>query len=196
MVHDEEEWDMLAPVLPATPPDGWTLDNLPPDLPAHTELIRGTLVMSPQKAWHSRAVVRLFNALDRSAPEQYVVEREMAIRRSARSAPEPDVSIVHAKAYDPDKCFYLPEEVLLVAEVVSPESEERDREDKPMLYAAMGIPTFWLVERGRDKVPIVHEHHLYGGSYRLMRSHIDRLVTDRPFDIDIPLVDPTAAPTR
>jgi hypothetical protein len=47
MTRDEEEWDMFTPVPPTTPPDGWTLDNLPPDLPQHTELIRGTLVASP-----------------------------------------------------------------------------------------------------------------------------------------------------
>lgn len=187
---------MYAPVLPATPPDGWTLDNLPSDLPAHTELIRGTLVMSPQKSWHSRAVMKLFNALDLSSPAQYVVEREMAVRRSPRSAPEPGLSVVHADAFDRDKSIYLPQEVVLAAKIISPESEEWDREDKPNIYAAMGIPVFWLIERGGDDAPIVHEHHLYGGSYRLMRTHVGRLVTGTPFDIDIPLVDPTAAQNR
>jgi Uma2 family endonuclease len=191
MMHDEEEWDMLAPVLPATPPDGWTLDNLPSDLPAHTELIRGTLVMSPQKAWHMAVVDALKNLMVGQCPGQFVVQREMAVRRSSRSAPEPDLSIVHAEAFDWDKTIYRPEEVVLVAEVISPESEERDREDKPTLYAAMGIPTFWLVERGKDHAPLVHEHHLYGCSYRLMRTHADRLVTDRPFPLDVPLEAPT-----
>jgi hypothetical protein len=34
MTQDEEDSDLLAttPVPPATPLDGWTLDNLPPDL--------------------------------------------------------------------------------------------------------------------------------------------------------------------
>jgi hypothetical protein len=43
MMQDSEEWDMLdvAPTLPGTPADGWTLHNLPADLPKHTELIRG-----------------------------------------------------------------------------------------------------------------------------------------------------------
>jgi Uma2 family endonuclease len=36
--------------------------------------------------------------------------------------------------------------VLLVAEVVSEESAERDRKRKPQLYAKAGIPHFWLVE--------------------------------------------------
>jgi Uma2 family endonuclease len=124
-------------------------------------------------------------------PDQYVVEREMAVRRSSRSAPEPDLAIIHASAFDLDKNIYLPEEVLLAGEVISPESEERDREDKPVMYAMTGIPTYWLIERGDDNAPVVHEHYLYAGVYRPMKTHTGRLKTEVPFPIDIPLVVPT-----
>lgn len=192
MAPEEEDWDMIAPTLPLTPPDGWTLDNLPSNLPKHTELIRGSLVMSPLKQWHMAVMDMLKALLREKCPEQFVVQREMAIKRSTRSAPEPDLSIVKASAAaDWDRSIYLPEDVLLAAEVISPESEERDREDKPFIYGAMGIPTFWLIERGADFAPIVHEHRLYAGSYRLMRTHNGRLATDTPFPIDIPLDPPT-----
>ena len=193
MMQDREEWDMLdvAPTLPGTPPEGWTLDNLPADLPKHTELIRGALIMSPQKAWHMAVVDALKLLISEQCPSEYSVQREMAIRKSLRSAPEPDLSIVRASAVDWDKSIYLPDEVLLVAEVISPESEERDREDKPSLYGAMGISTFWLIECSGDYAPIVHEHHLINGAYRLMATHINRLVTGVPFPIDIPLTVPT-----
>lgn len=192
MAPEEEDWDMIAPSLPLTPPDGWTLDNLPSNLPKHTELIRGSLVMSPQKAWHMFTIRLLERLLVAQAPSEYVILREMAVKRSARSAPEPDLSIVKASAAaDWDRSIYLPEDVLLAVEVISPESEERDREDKPFIYGAMGIPAFWLIERGADFAPIVHEHRLRAGSYRLMRTHIGRLATDTPFSIDIPLEAPT-----
>lgn len=178
---------MYAPVLPATPPDGWTLENLPPDLPKHTELIRGALIMSPQKSWHAWVIVKLFNALDAAAPEEYLVEHEMAVRKSKRSAPQPDLSIVRAAAYDAKKSIYLPEDVLLAVEVVSPESEERDWEEKPAMYAMMGISSFWLVEHGQDDSGVVHEHRLCEGEYRLVRVHTGRLVTDVPFPIDTSL---------
>lgn len=55
------------------------------------------------------------------------------------------------------------------------------------MYAAMGIPTFWLIERGSDNAPIVHEHQLYAGACRLMRTHIGHLKTEIPFAIDFPL---------
>lgn len=181
---------MSAPTLPLTPEDGWTLDNLPADLPKHTELIRGALIMSPQKTWHMAVLDSLRAMLRNQAPGEYVVFREMAVKRTERSAPEPDLSIVRATAFDWDKSVYLPADVLLAAEAISPESEERDREDKPLIYAAMVIPTFWLIERGPDNAPIVHEHQLYGGAYRLMHTHIGRLKTEIPFPIDIPLEVP------
>jgi hypothetical protein len=37
----------------------------------------------------------------------------------------------------------------------------------------------------------VHEHYLYAGVYKLMKTHVGRLTTEIPFPIDIPLVDPT-----
>jgi Uma2 family endonuclease len=196
MTHDETERDYTCtcyPTLPLTPPDGWTLDNLPlADLPKRTELIRGVLVMSPQTSWHAAAVGTLQSSIGEICPAQYEIEYRMAIRKTPRTAPEPDLSIVRADAHHWDKSCYLPEEVLLAAEVISPESEERDREDKPILYGTMGIPTFWLIERGKDNAPMVHEHRLIDGGYRLMKTHIGRLTTDIPFPIDIPLFDPTA----
>lgn len=183
--------DCHYPVLPLTPPDGWTLDNLPPDLPKSAELIRGVLVMSPQNFWHMSTVSTLLELVSEQSPRRFAVRRRMAVKRSPRTAPEPDLSIVYAAALGPDRYFYLPDEVVLVAEVTSPESEERDREDKPVMYAHMGIPTFWLVERGGDDAPIVHEHYLYAGVYKLMKTHTGRLTTEVPFPIDIPLTVPT-----
>jgi len=193
MTRDRDVWDMsdAGSTLPGTPPDGWNLDNLPPDLPKHTELIRGVLVVSPQKAWHMAIVDALKIRISEQCPPEYAVQREMAVRKSLRTAPEPDLSVVRASAVDWDKSIYLPEDVLLAAEVISPESEERDREDKPILYGAMGIPTFWLIERGKDNAPIVHEHYLYASVYKLMKTHVGQLTTEVPFPIDIPLTAPT-----
>jgi Uma2 family endonuclease len=195
VTHDEKAQNDTCtcyPILPLTPPDGWTLENLPlADLPKRTELIRGVLVMSPQTSWHADAVSTLQRLVGEQCPAQYMTQYRMAIRRSLRTAPEPDLSIVHAGAYDPDKYFYLPQEVILAAEVISPESEERDREDKPVLYAMMGIPTYWLIERGDDNAPVVYEHYLYAGVYKPIQTHIGRLKTEVPFPIDIPLTVPT-----
>jgi Uma2 family endonuclease len=49
------------------------------------------------------------------------------------------------------RTFYDPADVRLVAEVVFEESAVRDRERKPQLYAAAGIPCFWRIEELRDR---------------------------------------------
>lgn len=114
----------------------------------------------------------------------------MAIKLDGRTAPEPDLSVIHANAFDLDTSVLLPEDVVLVTEVVVPDSEKLDRTVKPLLYAAMGIPTYWLIERGPDMAPIVHEHQLYGSAYRLMKTHIGRMKTEIPFPLDVRLDAP------
>ena len=136
------------------------------------------------------AVRDLQQLLRKQVPDAFEVLYRMAIKMDERTAPSPDISILCASVFDWDKSLYLPEDVLMAAEVISPESEERDREDKPILYAAMGIPTFWLVERGPDLAPIVHEHQLYGGAYRLMRTHIGHMKTEIPFPMEVRLNAP------
>ncbi|GAA4952821.1 Uma2 family endonuclease [Actinoplanes utahensis] len=89
---------------------------------------------------------------------------------------------------DDDATWYPAEAVVLAVEVISPESEIRDRERKPQLYAKAGIPYFWLVE-GVDGKPVVHtyERNQSTGAYDLIGSFHDRLILTAPFDIDIDL---------
>ncbi|MFC9976023.1 Uma2 family endonuclease [Spirillospora sp. NPDC127200] len=176
------------------PPGGFTADAFLAmrDLPRHTELIDGSLVfVSPQEKWHSRVINRLFCELDDQAPDGLEVDREMAVRLAKRQVPEPDVMVVTAEAHERDKpsTYYFAEDLLLVVEAVSPESEERDRDTKPRKYAAAGIPHFWRVEQvdGRTVV-YVYERDPATGTYALTGIHHDRLKLTVPFDIDIDLV--------
>jgi Uma2 family endonuclease len=59
-----------------------------------------------------------------------------------------------AVADDDDRTSYSPGEVHLVGEVVSPESEERDRKTKPPRYAEAGIAHFWRVEENDGKLGV------------------------------------------
>lgn len=181
---------MNAQMLPTPPPGGWTLSTFPEDAPKRAELLEGRLAWSAQTSWHMTVVRELCKALESQVPGEYAVLHRMAIKLSERTAPEPDISIMHAGAWDLDKSVLDPDDVVLAAEVTTPESARRDREDKPLIYAAMGIQAFWLIERGLDDAPIVQEHELYGGTYRLKHTHISRLKTGVPFPIDIPLEAP------
>lgn len=81
--------------------------------------------------------------------------------------------------------------MVLAAEVLSPDSETRDRERKPQLYARAGIRHFWRVETGEDGRPIVFVYELdpATAAYGLTGIHHDRLKLTVPFDIDIDLTE-------
>ncbi|MEU2763432.1 Uma2 family endonuclease [Streptomyces sp. NPDC007094] len=177
---------------PVPPQDGYTVDDLftLPDLPPHTELIDGSLVfVSPQRDFHSTMIDLLMTGLRSTAPPEVKVRREMTVVLDRRNAPEPDVSVVRTEAITGlDLTRYQAADVLLAVEVVSPDSEARDREAKPHKYATAGIPHFWLVEMtGTDQHPVVRVYELdpVTKAYALTGIHHDRLKTGVPFPVDV-----------
>ncbi|GAA0556962.1 Uma2 family endonuclease [Actinomadura livida] len=176
------------------PPGGFTaadflrMDGL---LPRHTELIDGSLVfVSPQTMWHAQVLKLLENELDRQAPAHLRAVREMTVRLGERQAPEPDVAVVTAEAFDrgPSCTHFLAEDVVLVVEAVSADSVERDREIKPRRYLAAGIRHYWRAERDGDRTVVyVYEFDPRDAAYALTGIHHDRLKVTAPFDIEIDL---------
>lgn len=114
----------------------------------------------------------------------------MTVVLGQRQGPEPDVVVIRAEAETTDEqTSYEAAAVLLAVEVVSPESEVRDRERKPQLYAKAGILHFWRVERGADGSPIVYVFELEPATHVYVPLGIfhDRLKLSQPFDMDIDL---------
>lgn len=173
------------------PPEGGftasDLDHLP-DLPPHTELIDGSLILvSPQANFHMSVVSLLEWSLRSTAPRHLLVKREMTVTLERRQRPEPDVTVIHASAVkDQQQTTYQPEDVVLAIEVVSPESRLRDRKRKPLLYAEAGIEHFWLVENEQDK-PVLYTFVLDRdlGSYVPTGIHQGRVRLDVPYLIEI-----------
>ena len=187
---------MSAPAYqwPIPPQGGFTAADLDriPDLPPHTELIDGSLIfVSPQQLFHMRVISLLENNLRRLAPKDLRTRREMTVTIGDRQRPEPDVLVVHEDAdIDPEMTSYSPDGVVLVVEVVSPDSQERDRERKPQLYARAGIQHFWRVENnGGNPVVYVYELDPATMTYALTGIHHDRLKLTVPFDIEIDLTE-------
>jgi Uma2 family endonuclease len=176
-----------------TPPraEGWFAEDLDhlPNAPRHTELIDGALVfmMSPQRLWHSIVITALTVALDAQAPPNIAVAREMTIRLDRRNRPEPDLVATTAPR-DLARTSYDPADVLLVVEVVSPESAHRDRTAKPRKYAEAGIPHFWLIE-DEDSQPVVHAYEIDGLTKTYVPAGIfrDKLVRPVPFPVTLDL---------
>jgi Uma2 family endonuclease len=80
---------------------------------------------------------------------------------------------------------YVGDDVVLAVEVVSDESQIRDRKRKPQIYAEAGIPNFWRVEEMNGRA-VVYAYELdpATNSYALTGVHRDRLKLSAPFDID------------
>ena len=169
---------------------GWEaddLDLLPPDAPRHIELLDGALIfnMSPQRSWHDRVIRRLTAALEGSLPAGWTVEAQMTVKLNRRSRPEPDI-IAGSVPYAPERTRFLPDEVALVVEVVSAESEDRDRRYKPTLYADAGIRHFWRIE-DENGSPAVHTYELDDTTQAYVATgvHRDRLELPVPFKISV-----------
>jgi Uma2 family endonuclease len=184
---------------PSPPPWGWTaddLDRLPsdgpngePDFFKHVELIDGALVfMSPQKRFHERVIRGLTNSLSAQVPDELTALMQMDVKLGHRTRPCPDVLLIDTAADDDSRTFYSPDEVHLVVEVVSPESEERDRNYKPPRYAGAGIAHFWRVEE-KDGRPVVYVYELDPATkaYALTGIHHGKLSVPVPFEIGIDL---------
>ncbi|GAB7031569.1 Uma2 family endonuclease [Streptomyces sp. NPDC021749] len=89
---------------------------------------------------------------------------------------------------DANQTWYRPEDVVLAVEVVSPDSEARDRDVKPRKYAAAGVPHFWRVEKSSG-LPVVYVYELdpATGAYTPTGIYHDRIKVPVPFPIDIDL---------
>lgn len=197
MTDDEWDGDRDMSALPdwfyPGPRDGWTVDDLetlPPSAPRRLELLDGALiVMSPQRTFHSWVMRQLANSLVGQVPENHTVDTEMVVRLGKRNGPEPDV-IVASVPRDRDRTYYMAAEVLLAVEIVSHESEIRDRDVKPRRYAAAGIPYFWRIEEDEKQpgLPVIHPYRLDPGAdeYTLVQPPEKvRLRTGVPFPVDI-----------
>ncbi|POX51368.1 Uma2 family endonuclease [Streptomyces sp. Ru72] len=184
-LDDDYEW--------ARPPEGgWTADDLDklPNLPPHTELIDGSLVfVSPQTSFHSRAMRLLEHTLLAQVPDELDVIREMTIKLDKRNRPEPDVLVFRADAdAGPRQTWYRPEDVVIAIEVVSEDSEDRDRDVKPRKYARAGIPHYWRVEENKG-LPVVYVYELDPATqaYGLTGIFHDKLELTVPFPLTVDL---------
>jgi Uma2 family endonuclease len=106
------------------------------------ELLDGRLVrMSPQGEAHVFSVTRLNKLLIRALGDRAEVRVQAPFGASDVSEPEPDLAIVPAGDYlheHPSRAFLLVE--------VADSSLQDDRRVKGPLYAAAGVPEYWIVD--------------------------------------------------
>ena len=106
------------------------------------ELLEGVIVaMSPQNAPHAFAIARLDELL-RATGTAVSIRIQLPLDLSEYSTPEPDVAVVAGRTADYATAH--PTTALLVVEVADA-TLVQDRMTKAPMYAAAGIPEYWLV---------------------------------------------------
>jgi Uma2 family endonuclease len=177
------------------PTGGWTTDDLDalPEDGVRRELIDGVLHVPPTPTDpHQSLAGLLFAWLYQRRPKaDFGVTQSVEIRVSAKRSFVPDVLVVTAAASRRRPSLYLPHEVVLAVEIVSPGSTAMDRVLKPALYAEAGIPFYWRIET-EERLTV----HTYGATtssdlYVPTGEFVDVINTDHPWPMKLPLTDIT-----
>jgi Uma2 family endonuclease len=116
------------------------------------ELLEGVVVaMSPQNPRHASATSHVDYALRKAIGDRAVVRVQLPFIAGPYSVPEPDVCVVPGPMSDYDDRH--PTSALLVVEVAD-SSLIQDRVTKAAIYAAAGVPEYWIVNLSDDRVEV------------------------------------------
>jgi Uma2 family endonuclease len=182
---DEEEPMTAAPHVPDN--RVWTVNDvakLPEDL--HYELIDGRLILSPSPLpFHQFLGLELGFALRAHCPDDILVTVDQSVRIDYCNEPRPDVALIREEGVG--RTPVLSADVLLAAEILSPDSINRDREAKLKTYAYGGIPYYWIIDPMADDITFTEYHLSLSGGYQ-RQMWADRLVRiDRPWPLVLDL---------
>jgi Uma2 family endonuclease len=142
------------------------------------ELIEGEIVeMSPIGYRHGACVANLTRIFNRRLDDRAVVWSQSAVTVSARSKPEPDVGLLRPRSYF-DGHPGIGDIFLLIE--VAESSLAYDRTVKLGLYAAAGVPEYWVVDAESCTVETFRTP--IGGGYRDSRRYSrDELIAPGAF---------------
>ena len=107
------------------------------------ELLEGVIVgMAPQNPGHASATTLAHEALREAVGKRALIRVQLPVVLGRHSVPEPDVAVVPGTAADYFGAH--PTTALLVIEVAE-RSLAQDRLTKARMYAAAGIPEYWII---------------------------------------------------
>jgi len=128
------------------------------------ELLEGVVVaMTPSNPPHDSSVTRATFALQRAVAERAVVRPQCSLIAGRQSVLEPDVAVVPGTLRDYDARH--PDSALLVVEVADA-SLQQDRITKAAIYAAAGIPEYWIVNLREGVLEVMRDPDRAAARYR------------------------------
>ncbi len=118
----------------------------------HVELLDGVIVpMSPTSPKHAAHVARLGELLRSLLGGRAQLREEKAIVLEPANQPEPDLAVVRGRSDFYAGAHPSPADVLFLIEVADA-SIEPDRGVKLAIYAAVGVPTVWVLDLPGDRL--------------------------------------------
>ncbi len=133
------------------------------------ELINGRIVnIMPPGPWHGAITDRLANALHDAYPKTVIIACGRPMSLGDDSEPQPDLSILRWRDDFYADAHPGPQDVLLAIEI-SDSSRAFDLGTKHDLYAAHGVPEYWVIDRLKNWVQVFQQpangvykaHHIY-----------------------------------
>ncbi len=126
---------------------------LPPD--QRIELINGEIIdMSPINLPHANSVTKLDRFFSKHlSQEDYIVRVQNPILLSDYSLPEPDIAVAHYRDALLEDEHTRPDDIVLLIEVADT-TYRSDRDTKAPLYAAEGVPVYWIVNLNKQQVEV------------------------------------------
>jgi len=127
---------------------------------ARLQLIQGEIVeMSPQGAAHATAIRRMTKVLETAFREGRDIRVQLPIALSDDSEPEPDVAVVVGALEDYETQH--PSTAVLIGEVAD-STLRFDQTRKSVMYAAAGIPEYWVLNLVDRTLEVYREPHAAG----------------------------------
>jgi Uma2 family endonuclease len=126
------------------------------------ELIRGEIItMSPQGRRHRAFIDNLNHLLDTRLAGRAIVSIQMPIVLADDTEPEPDIQVLRRRAVPYKDREAAADDALLLVEV-GQSSLTYDRSTKLGLYAAAGIPEYWIVDCSTESIEVHRAPHAEG----------------------------------
>ncbi|SFW62451.1 Uma2 family endonuclease [Amycolatopsis australiensis] len=158
-----------------------------------TELMEGRVVTSPGSGrTHDLAACLLAGRLERQLPLglAFVLHTDLDLRLAPPGEPgfvrRPDLMVFERAAIGRADGLLRADDVVLVAEIVSPGSKRTDYRVKHDEYADAGIPHYWIVDLG-EPVSLVACHQAGTSGYRDAPAVTGTFTTDVPFPVELDL---------
>ncbi len=119
------------------------------DEDTHAEWVDGEIIMSSPASTRHQAIKGFLETVLRSYTEAFDLGEVFSAGLQMKLPPsgrEPDILFIQKARLNRLQPTFLDGPADFAVEIVSPESQERDRETKFTEYAAGGLPEYWLLD--------------------------------------------------